>query len=53
MVEGGESLPYTFAVDGWPMTYIFDKKGKFKWFNNSIRGEGDQKLLEYKIQELL
>ena len=53
MIANGETLAWNFTLAGWPKTYIFDKKNRFKAIYYSIRDEVSQQEIENKILELL
>lgn len=53
MIADGKTLAWNFTLSGWPKTYIFDKKNRFKGIYHSIGDEVDQQEIENKILELL
>jgi thiol-disulfide isomerase/thioredoxin len=53
MIAGRNELSGKFAQNGWPQTYIFDKKNRFKAIYRSIIGNEKQLIIENKILELL
>ena len=53
MIVESVKLIENFMLDGYPETYIFDNKNRFKGMCFGLRFEGDQIEIEKKIRELL